>query len=91
MASERHVIDKVAILTKLREANEALGPLRQRLLELSVRDDRSWREIGDRLGMDAKTATRWTAAAINDLSAFLAGEPVPPPPMLRARVQPGAW
>jgi hypothetical protein len=45
MASEWHVIDKVAILTKLREANEALGPLRQRLLELSVRDDRSWREI----------------------------------------------
>jgi hypothetical protein len=82
---------RVQTAAKLRCVADALGPLRMRLLELSVRDDRSWREIGDRLRMDAKTACTWVAAAIAALAAFLAGAPVPDPPRLRARIQPGSW
>jgi hypothetical protein len=82
---------RVQTAARLRGVADALGPLRTRLLELSVRDDRSWREIGDRLRMDAKTARIWVAAAIAALAAFLAGEPVPDPPRLRARIQPGSW
>jgi hypothetical protein len=82
---------RVQTTAKLRSVAEALGPLRIRLLQFCVMDDRSWREIGDRLRMDAKTARIWVAAAIAALAAFLAGEPVPDPPRLRARIQPSSW
>jgi hypothetical protein len=84
-------LDRVRTAAKLRGVADALGPLRTRLLELSVRDDRSWRQIGDRLQMDAKTARSWCAGAIMALALFLAGEPVPKPPQFRARIQPGSW
>jgi hypothetical protein len=62
-----------------------------RLLTMCVAEDRSWREIGDRLGMDGKTAKDWCTGAVIALAAFLAGEPVPEPPVLRFRNQPGSW
>src|SRR6516225_6708264 len=55
---------RVQTAAKLRCVADALGPLRNRLLELAVRDDRSWRQIGDRLGIDGKTAQTWVANAI---------------------------
>jgi hypothetical protein len=45
---------RVQTAAKIRCVAEALGPLRYRLLEFAIRDDRSWRQIGDRLGIDGK-------------------------------------
>jgi hypothetical protein len=81
---------RVQTAAKLRGVADALGPLRVRLLQFCMMDDRSWREIGDRLRIDSKTAQTWTVAAILALSAFLAGEPVPDPPQLRYRNQPSS-
>jgi DNA-directed RNA polymerase specialized sigma24 family protein len=81
---------RVQTASRLRGVAEALGPLRVRLLTMCVGEDRSWREIGDRLGIDGKTARAWCAAAVIALAAFLAGEPVPEPPVLRFRNQPGS-
>jgi hypothetical protein len=81
---------RVQTAAKLRGVADALGPLRVRLLQFCVMDDRSFREIGDRLRIDSKTARAWTVATILALSAFLAGEPVPNPPRLRYRNQPGS-
>jgi DNA-directed RNA polymerase specialized sigma24 family protein len=82
---------RVQTAAKLRAVVEALGPLRVRLLAMCVLEDRSWREIGDRLSIDGKTAKDWCAAAVIALAAFLAGEPVPEAPVLRFRNQPGSW
>jgi hypothetical protein len=81
---------RVQTAAKLRGVADTLGPLRNRLLQFCVMDDRSWRQIGDRLRVDSKTAQAWTIATILALSAFLAGEPVPDPPQLRYRNQPGS-
>jgi DNA-directed RNA polymerase specialized sigma24 family protein len=81
---------RVQTAAKLRAVAEALGPLRVRLLTMCVLEDRSWREIGDRLGVDGKTAKDWCAASVIALAAFLAGEPVPEAPLLRFRNQPGS-
>jgi hypothetical protein len=82
---------RVQTAAKLRAVAEALGPLRVRLLTMCVSEDRSWREIGDCLGIDGKTAQAWCTAAVIALAAFLVGEPVPEPPVLRFRNQPGSW
>jgi hypothetical protein len=82
---------RVQTAAKLRGVADALGPLRNRLLEFAIRDDRSWRQIGDRLGIDGKAAQAWVANAIITLAAFLAGKPVPDPPQRRPRIQPGSW
>jgi DNA-directed RNA polymerase specialized sigma24 family protein len=81
---------RVQTAANLRAVAEALGPLRVRLLTMCVAEDRSWREIGDRLGMDGKTAKDWCAAAVVALAACLAGEPVPESPQLRFRNQPSS-
>jgi DNA-directed RNA polymerase specialized sigma24 family protein len=82
---------RVQTTARLRSVAEALGPLRGRLLTMCVCEDRSWREIGDRLGIDGKTAQAWCTGAVIALAAFLAGEPVPEPPQLRPRIQPSSW
>jgi DNA-directed RNA polymerase specialized sigma24 family protein len=85
------MLRRVQAASRLRSVAEALGPLRVRLLTMCVSEDRSWREIGDRLGIDGKTARAWCAAAVVALAAYLAGEPVPEAPALRPRIQPGSW
>jgi DNA-directed RNA polymerase specialized sigma24 family protein len=82
---------RVQTAAKLRAVADALGPLRVRLLTMCAGEDRSWREIGDRLGIDGKTAQAWCTGAVIALAAFLAGEPVPEPPQLRPRIQPSSW
>jgi hypothetical protein len=89
VANDTGMIIRVNAQAKLRSAAAALGPLRHRLLELSLRDDRSWREIGDRLGVDGKTATRYVIEAVAALADHLAGRDVAEPPVIRFRNQPG--
>jgi hypothetical protein len=90
VANDAAMVLRVNAAAKLRSVTEMLGQLRHRLLELSVRDDRSWREIGDRLGVDAKTATGRVIEAIAALADWHAGRTVAPPPIIRFRNQPGS-
>jgi hypothetical protein len=76
---------------QLRAAADALGPIRIRLLTLCVLEDRSWREIATAFRLSDKTVVAWTVEAVGALADHLAGRPVPPPPVLRPRVQPGSW
>jgi DNA-directed RNA polymerase specialized sigma24 family protein len=90
LANDASMVIRVNAQAKLRSAIDALGPLRHRLLEMSVGDDRSWREIGDRLGVDAKTATGRVIEAIAALADWHAGRAVAPAPIIRFRNQPGS-
>jgi hypothetical protein len=88
MANDAGMLFRVKAASSLRAAADALGELRIRLLEACVLRDRSWREIGDRLRVDAKTAIRYTVEAITALADWHAGRTVAPPPVIRYRNQP---
>lgn len=77
--------------SKLREVAGALGPLRVAILTAVVVRDCSWRELGRLLRLSDKTAREHAALAVEALAAWRRGEPVPPAPPVRLRVQPGAW
>jgi hypothetical protein len=85
------MVHRVHCTGRLRAAADELGPIRFRLLTLCVLEDRSWREIAAAFHLSDKTVVAWTAEAVIALADHLAGRPVPPPPVLRPRVQPGSW
>ena len=74
---------------KLRAAAAALGPARVALLRTVVVEDRSFRSIGQRLGLSHHTALQRVAEAIAALAAWMRGAPVAAPPPERYRNQPG--
>jgi hypothetical protein len=76
---------------KLRASTAALGVSRIALLGACVVEDRSWRQIGQRLGVAAETARVRVVEAIVALSLWLDGDPVPPAPVVRFRNQPSSW
>jgi hypothetical protein len=86
--SDLPMLRRVQTAAKLRACADAVGELRIRLLDCCIRD-LSWREIGARLRVSDKTATIWVVEAIAALSAWRCGDTVPPPPVLRYRIEPG--
>lgn len=82
---------RVHAAAKLRAATAALGALRTAILEAVAVHDASWRELGRLLHLSDKTAREWTAEAVEALATWRRGDPVPPAPVHRPRVQPGAW
>jgi hypothetical protein len=85
------IAHRIDAASRLRAAAEALGPLRIVVLEGCVLRDCSWLELARLLGVSDKTARDRAAEAVTALAAWRAGEPVPPPPELRFRNQPGSW
>lgn len=82
---------RVHAAAKLREVATALGPLRAAILEAVVQRDVPWAQLGRLLHLSDKAAKEYAAEAIEALAAWRAGDPVPPAPIPRLRVQPGAW
>jgi hypothetical protein len=80
---------RVHAASKLREAAQALGELRVRLLEACVLRDRSWREIAAVVRISDKTVRDYTVEAITALADWRCGRPVAPAPVLRYRIEPG--
>jgi hypothetical protein len=76
---------------RLRESTAALGISRITLLGACVVEDMSWRRLGQRLGVAGDTARERVVEAIQALALWLAGEPVPPAPVVRFRNQPSSW
>jgi hypothetical protein len=76
---------------QLRACLAALGPDRVRLLEWSVALDMNWKDIGRRIGLSDKTAIARVIEAIAALALWSRGLPVPDPPPVRFRNQPGSW
>jgi hypothetical protein len=58
------MLSRVNAAAKLRQAAGALGPLRLKLLEAAVLQDRSWRELGQLLPASDKTAKDYCVEAI---------------------------
>jgi hypothetical protein len=54
-------------IARLSQVRAGLGSFAFWLLEACLADDASWRHLGDRLGVDPKTARAWTIAAIRAL------------------------
>ena len=76
---------------RLREAAAALGRLRIAILEACVLKDHSWLALARLLRVSDKTARDRTVEAITALTAWRAGELVPPPPEERFRNEPRRW
>jgi hypothetical protein len=85
------MLSRIAAAGRLRDAAAALGRLRIAILEACVLRDVSWLELSRLLRVSDKTARDRAAEAITALATWRAGEPVPPPPELRFRNQPGSW
>jgi hypothetical protein len=76
----------VGVLAVLRRAERSMGPHSTLLCRLCVVEDRSWRGIGDRLGVCHHTARTWAAAAVVVLASVMEAprvapsrsQPVPP-------------
>ena len=82
---------RVAAAARLRAAAAALGALRVAILEAVVLRDVSWAQLGRLLHLSDKSAREYAGEAVAALAAWRAGDPVPPAPIPRLRVQPGAW
>jgi hypothetical protein len=83
------MLQRITAATRLREVADALGELRTRILEAVIVRDLPWTELGHLLRLSDKTARHWAAEAIKALAAHLFGGSVPPPPILRYRIEPG--
>lgn len=59
---------RVDAMARLEQVRVGLGTFAMWLLEACLVDDRSWRELGDRLGIDPKTARAWTITAVRGLA-----------------------
>jgi hypothetical protein len=81
--NDLHMVRRVNAAGWIRACTDALGPLRVKLLEFSVRDDRSWRDIAELLRVSDKTAIARVVEAIEALADHVAGRTVAPPPVLR--------
>lgn len=75
--------------TRLRQAADALGGLRVRLLEAVVVRDMSWLELSRQLRCSDKTAVGFAIEALEALADWHAGRAVAAPPVLRFRNEPG--
>lgn len=84
------MLRRVTAATKLRQAAEALGPLRVKILTAVVVEDMPWTELGRSLRLSDKAAREWAAEALEALADHLAGRRVAPPPLVRFRNQPGS-
>jgi hypothetical protein len=82
---------RIDAAAKLRTVSEVLGSLRIAILEACVLNDRPWQQLAKLLRVSDKTAITRAAEAITALTAWKNGDPVPPPPELRPRIQPGSW
>jgi hypothetical protein len=89
--SDAGMLSRVRVATKLRDAAEAIGPLRVKILEAVIVHDRSWVELGRAMKISDKTAAARAAEAVTALADWRAGRPVGPPPALRFRNQPASW
>jgi hypothetical protein len=87
-ARDAGMLWRIEAATKLREAGEALGALRVKLLEASVLHDLSWRAIAMQLRCSDKTALDRVAEAVTALADWRRGRIVPPPPVMRYRIEP---
>jgi hypothetical protein len=76
---------------RLADATRTLGRERIRLLHWSLIDDLPWIEIGKRIGLHQRTAIVRVVEAIAALALWRAGEPVPPAPVTRLRIEPRRW
>jgi hypothetical protein len=59
---------RVDAIARLDQVRAGLGVIALGLLEACLADDCSWRYLGDRLGIDPKTARAWTIAALRALA-----------------------
>jgi hypothetical protein len=84
-------VHRLRAATRLRQAAEALGLLRTRILEQLLLNDCSWALLARLLRVSDKTATDRAAEAVNALADWRAGRTVPPAPEVRFRNQPGSW
>jgi hypothetical protein len=76
---------------RLDAARLALGRDRIKLLFWAIVDELPWDRIAQRLGLSGKTATCRAVEAIAALALWRAGQPVPPAPVNRRRIEPGRW
>jgi hypothetical protein len=89
-ATDSGAVHRVHAATVIREAAAVLGPLRVKLLEWSVLEDRSWAEVGRLVRLSDKSAKEHAVEAIQALRDWWVGEVVAPAPVLRFRNQPGS-
>jgi hypothetical protein len=82
---------ELAAATALRESAWALGQKRISLLLTALVEERSWPDIGKRLGLSHKTVKSRTIEAVRALHLWRTGRTVPGPPVERFRNQPGSW
>jgi hypothetical protein len=82
---------ELAAARSLQMASAAVGPLRTSLLLWCLVDDLSWCDIGRRLRVQRQTAVKRVIEALEALAVWRAGRPVPEPPRIRFRNQPGSW
>jgi hypothetical protein len=75
---------------KLRQASDALGALRVKILESVVVKDLAWVELARFMRVSDKTARDRAVESVNALADWHAGRSVPPAPAIRFRNQPGA-
>jgi hypothetical protein len=87
--NDTHTLWRVNAASKLRAAQEALGPLRTRVLHNVIVLDCPWGRLGRMLTISDKSAREFGIAAIQALADFCAARPVPPCPVIRYRNQPG--
>jgi hypothetical protein len=90
IAADAGMVHRLAAAARLREAAEAIGPLRARILEAVVVHDRSWLELGRLLQVSDKTAVQRAAEAVAALADWRNGRTVAEPPAVRFRNQPGS-
>jgi len=76
---------------RLRACRAVLGAERCALLQACVVEDVAWRQIGQRLGVAGETARERVIEAIQALTLWIEGDPVPPAPVIRFRNQPSSW
>jgi DNA-directed RNA polymerase specialized sigma24 family protein len=87
--SDSGMLKRVTAAEKLREAADALGALRIKLLEQVVLRDLPWVEIARLLRVSDKTARARAAEALEALADWRAGRTVAAPPKIRYRIEPG--
>ena len=61
---------RVDAMARLDQVRAGLGVFALGLLEACLVDDCSWRYLGDRLGVDPKTARAWTIIALRALATL---------------------
>jgi hypothetical protein len=83
---------RIDAAARVREAAEAIGQLRVKIIETVTVRDCSWAELGKLMQCSDKTATQRCVEAIAALADWRAGRTVAPePPPVRFKNQPGAW